>query len=188
MISTERKAKLYENLLSHLVNAVDGEDLYLVLRNIGFTVKEIKKEEIDVPIPDTVNLISDKSISALPLAKVNTSFGIVYVEIQPGKDEKLRVYDSLGRYMGYYEEETFINEAEKNNFSFEDAVFDFCYVLAESEHLGDLLTQLGDDGFASSSKSEIAKKLGLSVGCTEKELLENEYVNKIGDTYVVFDD
>ena len=189
MISTERKLKLYDGLLDHLVNAVSGADLYLVLKNIGFTDEEIKEEvEDDVPYPNVVTYFSDPKISEKPLAKAETCFGVIYVEIQAGEDDKLRIYDSLGRYMGYFENETFAEIADKNKFTIANAVFEFCYELIDARSIGDLLIQLGEDGLASSSKSEVAKKLDLPVDCTEEELLKNEFVNKIGETYVVFDD
>lgn len=186
-IPVERKAELYNNLLSHLnEQSVSDYDLYLVLNNLGFSRNEMRIEGVN--FVSGVSVTFDENISDKFLAKAETCFGVIYVEIQAGEDEKLRIYDSLGRYMGYFENETFAEIADKNKFTIANAVFEFCYELINARSIGDLLIQLGEDGLASSSKSKIAEKLGLPVDCTEEELLKNEFVNKIGETYVVFDD
>lgn len=132
------------------------------------------------------------------MKKIETKFGILYLEEENDDREKdrIKIYDSEMRYFDYYnleyldEDQTiteFVKETEK--------------WLAECKSLDDLLEGLGIDSYSTSEdwtdlledmyngaeKLVDGKWIDSTDGSeiTESKVMENEWVNKVGNTYIL---
>lgn len=129
------------------------------------------------------------------VTKVATKFGDVYIDKLIGiVDEKIRIYDSRREYLGYIESEYIYGTADENNTTPEKVLESFVQELEASssiENLVDLL--IGDEcEFITSCCAVVAKHIfGYDEIPSKQErrilrnVLNNEFVNIIGDWYIV---
>lgn len=123
------------------------------------------------------------------MREIRTKVGTIYLEKDSG-DYKVRILDSHKRYMDYIEVETFEDDAEENGNTFSDAVERYITALASSKTVDALVEQIhwtweliSDDwAMVANYFNENAHETLYS---SPESLLENEWVNKIGDYYVV---
>ena len=129
------------------------------------------------------------------VTKVTTKFGDVYIDKLIGVvDEKIRIYDSRREYLGYIESEYVYDAAYENNTTPEKVLESFIQELEASssiENLVDLL--IGDEcELITSCCAVVAKHI---FGYDEipskqerkilRQVLSNDFVNLIGDWYIV---
>ena len=119
-----------------------------------------------------------------PLTEIQTPFGVIYIE---GKDEadreepsRVKIFDSGKRYFDYI-------ELEEN-----EAYDDLLSKIRDMTNVEDLLSFI-----ACITRHQLTKDWTVASDILSDEkfhydspeaLLENEWVNKIGDTYIVFED
>ena len=134
--------------------------------------------------------------------KIETKYGSFYIEdeIYRQEEDRIQLFDSLGRWLDYFTieciEETwggsygdFVEEIMRKAKSF-DRVDEFLEYLGInsytiSENWEDLLEDMYP-GEGEITYDEIAKVWKTRDGeiITEQTILNNEWVNKIGDTYI----
>ena len=112
------------------------------------------------------------------MKQINTKFGPIFMEdFSCREDEtKIKIFDSEKRYLNYYEAESFDNEDELNDLVKEIEKYD------DIEKLANLLF----DGyeFLTACWKEMIDHLELEDCYTPADLLENEFINKIGNYYI----
>ena len=126
------------------------------------------------------------------LQAIKTKFGTVYIEelnSEREEEDRIKVFDSEKKYMDYFSIETINNWSKANNTTLEEEYQSIIKYIEESDtierlvtiisHLYDLITV---DWF------EAADYLGIdhpSKHVVLEELYNNEFVNKIGNYYIV---
>lgn len=127
------------------------------------------------------------------MIKINTRFGTLFIENVERcaeRDGKVRLFDSEDRYLNYIETEALLNEALVKQITVEAALKDYIKEIELCETLDALLDMVIEDEyeFYSDNWEEAARYLDPT--CTDQylvkeNLLDNEWVNKIGDYYIV---
>lgn len=132
------------------------------------------------------------------MRKIETPFGILYIEEENDREEthRIKIYDSEMRYFDYYSLDYLEEGVTIEEFVEEQAKW-----LAERKKLDDLLEGLGIDSYSTSeywtdlledmyqgrAKLIDGKWINEADGSeiTERVVMENELVNKIGNTYIL---
>lgn len=132
------------------------------------------------------------------MKKIETKFGILYLEEENDEREKdrIKIYDSEMRYFDYYNLE-YIDEGQ----TITEFVEETAKWIADRKSLDDLLEGLGIDSYSNSEDwTDLLEDMyngtaNLIDGkwidstdgseITEQKVMENEWVNKIGDTYIL---
>lgn len=135
------------------------------------------------------------------MIEINTKFGKIFIEdinfCDPSEnldyDDKVRLFDSENRYLNYIENETLLDWAETENISLAEAVERHIKEIESCETIEDLLGKVieGDYAFYSKDWEEVAhfmQPLCIDEYLTPESLLGNEWVNKIGDYYIVVEE
>ena len=129
------------------------------------------------------------------IREINTQFGKIYIDTLVNvSDEKVRIYDSRREYLGYMEVESLYDKAFEENITPEEVLET---IIQDAEHcstieeLADLLIY-DEYELITSSQAMVAKHLfgydEIPAKCERKVLrsvLQNEFVNMIGDYYIV---
>lgn len=122
---------------------------------------------------------------------IGTKFGTIYVECFNAREEKdrIKIFDSHKRYLDYFSIEYLIEHAKINNCTKLQQLNKYLEGLKQCSEVKNALHYLGV-GYekVSSNWKEIAKLLEENTGYkykTAKELLKNEWVNKIGKYYIL---
>ena len=132
------------------------------------------------------------------MRKIETPFGILYIEEENDREEthRIKIYDSEMRYFDYYSLDYLEEGVTIEEFVEEQAKW-----LDERKKLDDLLEGLGIDSYSTSedwtdlledmyqgrAKLIDGKWINEADGSeiTERVVMENEWVNKIGNTYIL---
>lgn len=120
------------------------------------------------------------------MKEIKTSFGSLYIEEENDKREegRIKIYDSLMRYFDYFSLDN-LGEGE----TVASLVGDIINSIEDCSSVEELLDHLCINADYIGSDLMIAAIWALdNSSATEEELLQNEYVNKIGDTYIVLSD
>lgn len=132
------------------------------------------------------------------MKKIETVFGILYIEEENDRDEthRIKIFDSEMRYFDYYSLDYLEEGVTIASFVEEQAKW-----IASRKSLDDLLEGLGIDSYSVSDDWSnllediyhgdaelvdgkwINKTDGSEI--TEQVIMENEWVNKIGNTYIL---
>ncbi len=130
------------------------------------------------------------------IREVNTQFGKIYIDTLVNvSDEKVRIYDSRREYLGYMEVESLYDSAFSMNTTPEEVLESFIKKIESfGNSIEDLVEALISDEYEliTSSPAMVAKHLfgydEIPAKCERKVLrsvLQNEFVNVIGDYYIV---
>lgn len=134
------------------------------------------------------------------MKKIETKFGILYLEEENDEREKdrIKIYDSEMRYFDYYNLEYLEDGKTVTEFVEETAKW-----IAGRKSLDDLLEGLGIDCYSVSEDwtnllEDMYNGAAMFIGkwidstdgseITEHTVMENEWVNKVGDTYILLCD
>lgn len=118
---------------------------------------------------------------------VETKFGNISIEypLTEENDGKIRVFDSNGKYIDYIETESIANKAEEKGVSFEEALLSYIELIKNEENIVDFLNLF------CSCWDTVTNLIGWTVFAehlkvkTREEVLDNEYVNVIGDSLIL---
>lgn len=132
------------------------------------------------------------------MRKIETPFGILYIEEENDREEthRIKIYDSEMRYFDYYSLDYLEDGVTIAEFVEEQVKW-----LAGRKKLDDLLEGLGIDSYSTSedwtnlledmyqgrAKLVYGKWIDETDGSeiTEQVVMDNEWVNKIGNTYIL---
>ena len=135
---------------------------------------------------------------------VNTKYGTFYIEKYEEREEedRIKLYDSLERYLDYFT----IECIEETWETFDDFVKEITKKAQSFKHVDELLEWLGINSYTISEnwtdlledmygeecwydldteRWYIEGEYGDRIYITEKVILDNEYVNKIGNDYIL---
>ena len=131
----------------------------------------------------------------MPLKEIKTKWGSIYIEELFSKreeEERIKIYDSNKKYMDYFDVEHLQNCADEMKHSLR---WEYCtriQNLIETEYIEDLAQLIYSDlhaSFTTKNWKKGAEFLKINIShCTLTEFKENEYVNQIGDYYVILSD
>lgn len=123
------------------------------------------------------------------LQTIKTKYGTIYIEKIGFQEEKerIKIYDSQQGYMDYFSLETIEDTAEINDISPEEYISDIIHKIKYLNNVEELLDYLCIAWECMSDNwKDIANYLSPeSPEKTEKDLLKNEWVNVIGDYYIL---
>ena len=123
------------------------------------------------------------------LQTIKTNYGTFYIEkigFQE-ENERIKIYDSEKRYMDYFNMEHVEDVAEINCISPEEYMADTIHKMKNLNSVEELMDYLCISWECMSDDwKDIANYLSPeNPEKTEQNLLENEWINKIGDYYIV---
>ena len=123
---------------------------------------------------------------------IATKFGNLYIEELNGKreeDERIKIYDSLKRYMDYIDVEWIEDRAEVFGDTIEEELASYIGEMLECATINELVSYLGVEYELITKDLEEAasymRPFCIDEYHSEDELLTNEWINKIGDYYIV---
>ena len=123
------------------------------------------------------------------LQTIKTNYGTFYIEKIGFQEEKerIKIYDSKQRYMDYFDMEDVEDVAEIYCMSPEEYMADTIHKIKNLKSVEELMEYLCISWECMSDDwKDVANYLSLeNPEKTEKDLLENEWVNVIGDYYIV---
>lgn len=134
------------------------------------------------------------------MKKIETAFGILYIEEENDREEtgRIKIFDSEMRYFDYYNLEYLEEGKTITKFVEETAKW-----IAECKSLDCLLEELGINYYTKSEDwTDLLEEMFESARCvdgkwydaidgseiTEQTVMENDYVNKVGDVYIFVSD
>ena len=128
------------------------------------------------------------------LQEIKTKFGSIYIEQlgEQEEEERIKIYDSNKNYL-YYTETSWLEEAAEDGETTTESIFrDWCLSIADYETIELLFYMVGlEYDIITTDWREAAEFLFNPYENpeyeehSEQELLENEWVNKIGKYYIV---
>jgi hypothetical protein len=147
---------------------------------------------------DICDLVYMKYGDNIPLKEIKTKFGSIYIEELFSKreeEERIKIYDTNKEYMDYFSIEELQNTADEMKHSLR---WEYCTRISNFEKAETIedLTQLIYCGVGvnliTKNWVEGAESLGLKVDKNppraSHDFFNNEYVNRIGDYYVILSD
>ena len=163
-------------------------------------LKELLNEPIDGtrPLTETEQLCIDiettierlQSVLIEPLREINTPIGILYIEdfLFRVEDQRIKIYDSNKEYMDYISMDTIMDWSEEHHCSCVTILEEYIKYLEKCSTVEKLFEGLGVKYIEYSVEWKVvADKL---VEDSEHqinsviELLDNDFVNQIGDYYI----
>lgn len=134
------------------------------------------------------------------MKKIETKFGTLYIEEENDEREngRIKIYDSENRYFDYYNLEYLEEGKTVAEFVEETAKW-----IAECKSLDSLLEELGINYYSKSDDwTDLLEDMYESARCvdgkwydaidgseiTEQTIMENDYVNKVGNVYIFVSD
>ena len=128
------------------------------------------------------------------LQEIKTKFGSIYIE-QLGEQrdkERLDIYDSNKKYMTYIDGTVFEEVAKNSETTTESVYHDWCESFNKYQSIEELVDILGLETDIDTTDWKEAAEFFFNPNenpeyeeHSEQELLENEWVNKIGNYYIV---
>lgn len=122
------------------------------------------------------------------LRKIETKAGNLYIEKigEQEENERIKIYDSTGRYLDYFSTESIEETAEVNEITFEKQYEEFICMIAKCKTAEEILDQLGINyDILETDRAEFCKKFIEYVADDDSNIEDNEYVNIIGNTYIL---
>lgn len=134
------------------------------------------------------------------MKKIETVFGVLYIEEESDREEtwRIKIFDSERRYFDYYNLEYLEEGKTITEFVEETAKW-----IAKCKSLDSLLEELGINYYTKSEDwTDLLDEMFESARCvdgkwynaidgseiTEQTVMENDYVNKVGDVYIFVSD
>ena len=133
------------------------------------------------------------------MKEIITPFGIIYIEeLNPAKreeEERIKVYDTLGKYIDYHPAEFFNNntygynnlcEHYKNVESIHN-IFPNNIILATKSWTEMYIYMLANDYFDEEDKQKMSHSI-LKEDLTDDILISHDYINVVGEFYILIDE
>ena len=132
------------------------------------------------------------------MKQINTKFGTIYIEEwefdrhkpwQREEEDRVKIFDSNGRYLDYLSAELVEENAEYEHITPQELLDKHASKLANAKTIEDLLDMLDVDYEFVGTKDEMIaylhNELNWDLPSEDYNPLDNEWVNKIGDYYIV---
>ena len=135
------------------------------------------------------------------MKQINTKFGTLYIEEwefdcrkpwQREEEDRVKIFDSNKRYLGHLPAELVEENAEYEHITPQELLDKHASKLANAKTIEDLLDMLDVDYEFVGTKDEtiayLHNELNWDLPSEDYNPLDNEWVNKIGDYYIVVSD
>lgn len=122
------------------------------------------------------------------MRKVETKFGDIYVDNlddHTREQGRVKFYDSECKYLDYISDEALSSMAELHNMSVSEYYYQMLDVIKAFAKISDFLDYIGVPYVATSTDVEFFSDL---VGVDKENLLDNEWVNKIGKWWILIEE
>ena len=132
------------------------------------------------------------------MKEIKTKFGTIYIEEwefdrhkpwQREEEDRVKIFDSNGRYLDYLSAELVEENAEYEHITPQELLDKHASKLANAKTIEDLLDMLDVDYEFVGTKDEMIaylhNELNWDLPSEDYNPLDNEWVNKIGDYYIV---
>ena len=132
------------------------------------------------------------------MKQINTKFGTIYIEEwefdrhkpwQREEEDRVKIFDSNGRYLDYLSAELVEENAKYEHITPQELLDKHASKLANAKTIEDLLDMLDVDYEFVGTKDEtiayLHNELNWDLPSEDYNPLDNEWVNKIGDYYIV---
>ncbi len=134
------------------------------------------------------------------MKQINTKFGTIYMEeweydrhcpAMREEEDRVKLFDSNEEYLEYLPAEYVSGEAEEYDVTPQTVLDKYAYTFANAQSIEDLLEMLDIDyEFITTSIDALVTYFGEAHSSdkeppTKEEVLNNEWVNRIGDYYIV---
>ena len=132
------------------------------------------------------------------MKQINTKFGTIYIEEwefdhhkpwQREEEDRVKIFDSNERYLDHLSAELVEENAEYEHVTSQELLDKHANKLANAKTIEDLLDMLDIDYEFVGTKDEtiayLHNELNWDLPSEDYNPLENEWVNKIGDYYIV---
>ena len=130
------------------------------------------------------------------MQQINTKFGPIFIEANTDKnvpvfdsnDGKVRILDSEKRYMDYFETETLYEMARVNGHTTKEELVLYIKRIENSDTIENLVEKFTDYELITTDWEEVAsfmRNFCIDEYATPESLLSNEWINKIGNYYIV---
>lgn len=142
---------------------------------------------------DINDLVLFKYADNIPLSEVKTKFGSVYIEelrCKREEEDRIKIFDTNKDYMSYFDVESLQNCADEMKHSLNWEYWTRIDNLMKAEHIEDLASLIYSEKILGIVDKwyDGAKLLELdlsNVPQASEEFFSNEYVNRIGDYYII---
>ena len=132
------------------------------------------------------------------MKQINTKFGTLYIEEwefdrhkpwQREEEDRVKIFDSNKNYLDYLSAESVEESAEYDNITPQECLDRFANNLASIETIEELLDWFGlNDDLITTDRVVVENYLHYFDMDDDSDIEENEWVNKIGDYYIVVSD
>lgn len=191
-IPAERKAIILDGFINR-INEFKEDERQQILEMLCLTDDELSiynfahsEENAVCSKPEDFNCellsLCEFKSSPVPVFKINTPFGHMYIQSNIDDDDKIRIYDSEKKYMDYIEGETAVNAAISEKTTVTEEILKFAYKLSCADDISQLVDMICEYDLITKNWHEAAD---IVREFTKKDLMKNEWVNKIGNNYIV---
>ena len=129
------------------------------------------------------------------MKQINTKFGILYIEEwefdhhkpwQREEEDRVKIFDSNERYLDYFSAESIEESAEIEGITPQDVLNEYINKMEHFDTIQGLLDWLGlNDDLITTDRVVVENYLHYFDMDDDSDIEENEWVNKIGDYYIV---
>ena len=144
---------------------------------------------------DISDLMWSNYADRIPLRRIQTNFGTIFIEelySKRGEEERIKIFDSNEKYMDYFDVEHLQNCADEMKYSLKWEYNTRIQNFIKAEYIEDLAQLIYSTmhaSFITKNWKEGAEFLGIDYNhCNLSEFKNNEYVNQIGDYYIILSD
>lgn len=197
-LPNERKAAMLDGFIEQ-IKGLDEYKRQQIFKMLGLTDDEVaiynftrpKEGSSDSLKPEDFNCellpVCEFKSSSVPVFKIKTPVGCLYIQSEASDDNKIRIYDSQQKDMGYIEGDTMTEAAELESTTVTEEILKFAYRLSTASDINQLVymlfgAALYDWGLITKDWHEAAEEVQVP---TKKALLQDEWVNVVGDYYIV---
>ena len=129
------------------------------------------------------------------MKQINTKFGTIYIEEwefdrhkpwQREEEDRVKIFDSNERYLDYFSADSIEENAEYDNITPQELLDKYASDFANIETIEEFLDELGIEyDLITKDRVEVVNYLLDFNVDDDSDIEENEWVNKIGDYYIV---
>ena len=129
------------------------------------------------------------------MKQINTKFGILYIEEwefdhhkpwQREEEDRVKIFDSNKNYLDYFSVESIEESAEFEGITPQDVLNELINQMEDFDTIHGLLDWLGlNDDLITTDRVVVENYLHYFDMDDDSDIEENEWVNKIGDYYIV---
>lgn len=129
------------------------------------------------------------------MKQINTKFGTIYIEEwefdhhkpwQREEKDRVKIFDSNERYLDYFSADSIEENAEYDNITPQELLDKYASDFANIETIEEFLDELGIEyDLITKDRVEVVNYLLDFNVDDDSDIEENEWVNKIGDYYIV---